>query len=301
MWESCKFVIDLTPRREDFDAQRKPTPSLQLPPISKSSFSCKECMFSATHQSKLDLHIMTHHTGPTRQPDHQPIAIERGDKYFNQSGDGSGGHFDEHNATFDSNTNNDSSGSFNASSNPNSSGQGSLKPFKCPDCNYSTIYENCLKSHQARHSSEFEEILQSTLLTEMRFENGYKCTICNNYSTAYKKCLASHLLKHKKGGSGPVGPIQKLTRPRISSNKSTNSRSSATGASDPFRRPASGSSMIYSDDDQCSSLLEATNRDLTIDEEGEIGEFDDVKEENDDEEEYDGPCSKRQNMRSCFS
>ncbi|XP_063721116.1 zinc finger protein 90-like isoform X2 [Symsagittifera roscoffensis] len=289
------MLSDLSPRKFEFDQIRKPTPSVQLPPISKSSFSCKECFFTTNQQSKLDIHIMTIHNQIRRQIE-KPITSESQERSFNQSADGSNTHFDEHNTTSESNPNNDS-GSSSLNSLSNQSGV-SQKPFKCTNCSYSTIYENCLKSHQARHSTEFEEILQSTLLTEMKFGGGYKCTICNNYNTSYKKCLASHLLKHKKGSSGLVGPIQKITRPRSLSNKSSNSRSGSAngGAPDSYRRPTSGNSSVnYSDDDQCSSLLEATNRDLTIDEEGELPEFE-IPQECDEDD--DAPSSKRQNMRS---
>ncbi len=276
-------LTDLTPRKEDVEKK-----SIQLPPISNQIFSCKHCFFTTNQQAKLDSHILTNHY-PSKL---QLMKKEVSEIVLSQSADGSvETSLDEHNSTNESNPHDASS----VSANGVAAGQGHSKPFKCAECNYSTIYENCLKSHQARHSRDFEEILHSELLNEMKFESGYKCNICNNYTTAYKKCLASHLLKHKKGSSS------KASRPRSLSNKSSNSRSStaATSISDSMRRPTSGNSSVNcSDDDQCSSLLEATNRDLMIDEEREVLEdIRDVDEDVEDDDD-DAPSSKRQNMRS---
>ena len=286
----------MSPKKDESELRK---PSFQLPPLT-NKFCCKQCFFVTPHQIQLDEHIATCHgpsstsegrdqflntsINPTQQElVGQSFKDERSTSFMN----------DEHNSTT-SETSNSLSESV-TENNQVLSGfsvpQGT-KPYKCSRCNYSTMYENCLKSHEARHSSDFDDILNSTNLNAMKVNDGFKCTICNNYTTSYKRCLASHLLKHKIGSN----PNFKSYRPRISSSKSSNSKSpshSTTTHSESNMRPTSGSSFNFSDDEQCSSLLEATNHDLVIDEENEenpIGY--------EDEEDNDEPSSKRQNMRS---
>ena len=292
-----ELISDLSPKKEDNDLRK---PSFQLPPLN-SKFCCKQCFFVTSQQNQLEEHISTCHGSPS--------PTERRDMFIKASVNVSqqellGQSFKDERSTSAMNDEHNSTTSETSHSlsenvpdvNPmvtNFSGLNGTKPYKCSRCSYSTMYENCLKSHEARHSSDFDDILNSSNLSAMKVNDGFKCTICDNYTTSYKRCLASHLLKHKIGPN----PSFKSYRPRISSSKSSNSKSpnhSTTTPSESNVRPTSGSSFNFSDDDQCSSLLEATNHDLVIDEEiveNPIGY-------EDDDDDNDEPCSKRQNMRS---
>lgn len=55
-----------------------------------------------------------------------------------------------------------------------------IKPFKCNQCSFSTLYKQCLERHlKNKHSSTMEKI------------KPFKCNQCS-YNTHYNQCLKSH-------------------------------------------------------------------------------------------------------------